>query len=212
LSLASPIKSNEDPGSRAIKTARFTAIVDATGPPDVHVLLTAPENDKVLQSAIKQNRVMTIEQGRSRGKMDRGSIGFSAGQSRQFLIFPKSLARFAGSSVVAIKYDLLKQGEARVPSRSFLKATAIKKEKEQAADNRKTQPSSPAKIIPFASPAQSPPPEPVKPAQDLQSELQDAIELLDQGRHDAALNLLRRILKDLQQSRPESSKSERQRK
>jgi hypothetical protein len=196
----------------SIKTTRFTAIVEAAGPPDVHVLLTAPEDDKVLQSAIKQNRVMTIEQGRSRGKMDRGSIGFSSGPSRQFLIFPKSLAQFAGSSVVAIKYDLLKQGDARVPSRSFLKATAIKKEKEQAADNRKTQPSSPAKIIPFASPAPLPPPEPVKPAQDLQSELQDAIELLDQGRHDAALNLLRRILKDLRRSRSESSKPERQRK
>jgi hypothetical protein len=196
----------------SIKTTRFTAIVEAAGPPDVPVLLTAPEDDKVLQSAIKQNRVMTIEQGRSRGKMDRGSIGFSSGPSRQFLIFPKSLAQFAGSSVVAIKYDLLKQGDARVPSRSFLKATAIKKEKEQAADNRKTQPSSAAKIIPFASPAPPPPPKSVKPAQDLPSELQDAIELLDQGRHDAALNLLRRILKDLQQSRPESSKSERQRK
>ena len=62
-----------------IKTTRFTAIVEAAGRPDVHVLLTAPENDKVLQSAIKQNRVMTIEQGRTRGKMDRGSIGFSPG-------------------------------------------------------------------------------------------------------------------------------------
>ena len=194
-----------------IKTTRFTAIVEAAGRPDVHVLLTAPENDKVLQSAIKQNRVMTIEQGRTRGKMDRGSIGFSAGQSRQFLIFPKSLARFAGSSVVAIKYDLLEQGDAQVPSRTVLKATAIKK-KEQAADNRKTQSSSPAKIIPFTSPAPPPPPEPVKPAQDLQSELQDAIELLHQGRHDAALSLLRRILKDVRQSQPESSKSEGQRK
>ena len=57
------------------KTTRFTAIVEAAGRPDVHVLLTAPENDKVLQSAIKQDRVMTIEQGRIRGKMDRGSIG-----------------------------------------------------------------------------------------------------------------------------------------
>jgi hypothetical protein len=193
------------------KTARFTAIVEAAGRPDVHVLLTAPENDKVLQSAIKQNRVMTIEQGRSHGKADRGCVGFSPGQSRQFLIFPKSLARFAGSSVVAINYELLKEGDARAPSRSFLKATAIQK-KEKPANNRRTQPSSPAKIILFTSPAPPPPPEPVKPVQDPQSELQNAIDLLTQGRRGAALNLLKRIVKDLRQSSSESSKSEKERK
>jgi hypothetical protein len=194
-----------------IKTTRFTAIVEAVGHPGVHVLLTAPENDKVLQSAIKENRVMTIEQGRSRGKMDRGFIGFSPGQSRQFLVFPKSLARFAGSNVVAINYDLLEQGDARVPSRSSSKTPAIK-QKEKPAEKRKTQPSSLAKIIPFTSPAAPPPPEPVEPAQDLQSKLQNAIDSLAQGKRDAALKLLKRILKDLRQSQPESSKSERQKK
>jgi hypothetical protein len=194
-----------------IKTTRFTAIVEAVGHPDVHVLLTAPENDKVLQSAIKENRVMTIEQGRSRGKMDRGFIGFSPGQSRQLLVFPKSLARFAGSNVVAINYDLLEQGDARVPSRSSSKTPAIK-QKEKPAEKRKTQPSSLAKIIPFTSPAAPPPPEPVEPAQDLQSKLQNAIDSLAQGKRDAALKLLKRILKDLRQSQPESSKSERQKK
>ena len=200
-------------GREPIKTVRFSAIVDAAGHPDVHVLLTAPENDKVLQSAIKQNRVMTVEQGRSRGKVDRGSIGFSPGPSRQFLIFPKSLARFAGSSVVAIKYDLLKQGEARVPPRSFWKAPATKK-KEQVPDNRKTQPSSPAKIIPFTSsaPPTPPPQEPVKPAGDLQSELQKAIDFLTKRQQGAALDVLRDILRDLRQSQPGPSKSKDQRK
>jgi len=189
------------------KTTRFTTIVEAAGHPDVHVLLTAPENDKALQGAIKENRVMTIEQGRSRGKMDRGVIGFSPGQSRQFLIFPKSLARFAGSNVVAINYDLLKQGDARAPSRPSLKAPAIRR-KEKAADKGKTQPSSPAKIIPFTSPASPPAPELVEPVQDLRSELQNAIDFVAQGRRDAALNLLKRILKDVRQSQPKSSKSQ----
>jgi hypothetical protein len=191
-----------------IKTARFTAIVEAVGRPDVHILLTAPENDKVLQSAIKQNRVMTIEQGRSRGKADRGCLGFSPGQSRQFLIFPKSLARFAGSSVVAINYELLKQGDAQAPSRSVSKPTPIPK-KEKAAHNRKTQPVSPTKIIPFASSAPPPPPEPLEPAQDLQSELQNAIDLLTEGRRSAVLKLLKRIVKDLRQSSESSKESER---
>ena len=194
-----------------IKTTRFAAVVETVGRPDVHVLLTEPENDKVLQAAIKQNRIMTIEQGRTRGKMDRGSIGFSSGQSRQFLIFPKSLAQFAGSSVVAIKYDLLKGGDERVPSRSVSKTTAMKM-KEEPTERRKTQPSSPAKIIPFASPAALPAPKAVNPAQDLQSKLQEAVNLLTQGQHNTALRLLRRILKDFGQSKSESSKSEDQRK
>lgn len=194
-----------------IKTARFTAVVEASGRPDVHVLLTTPENDKVLQSAIKQNRVMTIEQGRSGGKTDRGSVGFSPGQSRQFLIFPKSVLRFAGSSVVAIKYDLLKQGDARVPARSFVKAPAIKKQ-EKSADNRKTQPSSPAKIIPFTSPAPPVSHESAKPAKDFRSELRLAIDFLTQGRDDAALNVLKRVVKDLQHSQGKSSKPEGRRK
>jgi hypothetical protein len=192
-----------------IKTTRFTAVVETVGRPDVHVLLTEPENDKVLQAAIKQNRIMTVEQGRTRGKMDRGSIGFSPGQSRQFLIFPKSLAQFAGSSVVAIKYDLLKGGDERAPSRSILKTTATKK-KEQPTEHRKTQPSSPAKIIPFMSPAALPAPKAVKLPQDLQSSLQEAISLLTQGQHNAALRLLRRMLKDFGQVKSESSKSESQ--
>jgi hypothetical protein len=206
-----PIRAMKTQVREPIKTARFTAIVEAVGRPDVHVLLTAPENDKVLQSAIKQNRVMTIEQGRSRGKADRGCVGFSPGQSRQFLIFPKSLAPFAGSSVVAINYELLEQGEAQAPSRSVSKAISIQK-KESPAVNKKTQPSSPAKIIPFTSSASAPPSEPVEPAHDLQSELQNAINLLAEGRRDAALNLLERIVKDLRQSSSESSKSGKERK
>ena len=188
------------------KTTRFSAIVEAAGRPDVHVLLTAPENDKVLQSAIKHNRVMTVQQGRSGGKVDRGLVGFEPGQSRQFLIFPKSLAPFAGSTVVAIKYDLLKQGDARVPSHSFLEATIIKN-KEKPVEDRKTQAPPPAKIIPFTSSTPPPSQPPVEPAQDLKSELQRAIDFLTQGRHDAALNLLKGILKGLRQSQPESSRS-----
>lgn len=209
-SLAFPIKAMKTQARDPIKTTRFTAVVEAVGRPDVHVLLTAPENDKVLQAAIKQNRIMTIEQARTRGKMDRGAIGFSPGQSRQFLIFPKSLAEFAGSSVVAIKYDLLKGGDERAPSRSVSKTTVRKKE--PTAERGKTPPSSLAKIIPFSSPAVPFTPEPVKPAQDLQSKLQEAINLLSQGQHNAALRMLRRILKDLRQGKSESSKLEGQRK
>jgi hypothetical protein len=188
------------------KTARFTAIVEAAGRPDVHVLLTAPENDKVLQAAIEQHRVMTIEQARTSGKADRGSIGFEPGQSRQFLIFPRSLARFAGSTVVAVKYDLLKQGDSRVPSRAFVKTPAAKN-KVRSKEKRETPAPSTAKIIPFMN---SEPPtvkEPIEPLQDVRKELQKAIDFLAQGRQSAALNLLKRIVSSLRPPGPGSSKS-----
>ena len=47
---------------------------------------------------------------------------------------------------------------------------------------------------------------------DLQSELQKAINFLTKGRHGAALDVLRDILKDLRQSQPGSSKSKDQKK
>jgi hypothetical protein len=188
------------------KTARFSAIVDAAGRPDVHVLLTAPEDDKVLQAAIKQDRVMTIEQTRSSGKADRGTIGFEPGQSRQFLIFPKSLARFAGSTVVAIKYDLLKQGDSRVPSRAFVKTKAAKT-KMPSKEKRETRAPSTAKIIPFRNSEPATVQEPVEPLQDLRKELQKAVDFLAQGRRSAATDLLKRIINGLRPPGPGPSKS-----
>ncbi len=192
------------------KTARFSEIVEAAGRPDVHVLLTTPENDKVLQTAIKEQRVMTIEQARTRGKADRGTIGFDPGQSRQFLIFPKSIGRFAGSAVVAIKYDLLEPGDSQVPSRPAVKEKVAKSKAEARGDTKSQAPPT-AKIIPFTNSAPPPPEEPVEPIQALRNELQNAIGLLTQGKEGAALKLLRRIVKDLRPPQLEAAKPESQR-
>jgi hypothetical protein len=188
------------------KTARFAAVVEAAGRPDVHVLLTAPENDKVLQAAIKQHRVMTIEQARTSGKADRGTIGFEPGQSRQFLIFPRSLARFAGTTVVAIKYDLLKQGDTRVFSRASVKTKAVKN-KVQSKENKPKRELSTAKIIPFTNSEPPITPEPVDPLYDLRKDLQKAVSFLAQGRQSAAINLLKRIINGLRPPGLGSSKS-----
>ena len=40
-----------------MKTERFASIVQAAGNPVAHLLLISPEKDKVLQTAIKTNRV-----------------------------------------------------------------------------------------------------------------------------------------------------------
>jgi hypothetical protein len=90
-----------------MKTVRFSEIVNSSGKPDTHLLLTSPAKDRTLQAAIKSNRVMTVYQGSGSTKTDYGTIGFEEGSSRQFLLFPKTLKSFAGRRVVGIKYDLL---------------------------------------------------------------------------------------------------------
>lgn len=90
-----------------MNTVRFSEVVNSSGRPDTHLLLTAPAKDKELQAAIKANRVMTVYQGLGSTKTDYGTIGFAEGSSRQFLLFPKTLKPFEGKRVIGIKYDLL---------------------------------------------------------------------------------------------------------
>jgi len=90
-----------------MNTVRFSEVVNSSGRPDTHLLLTAPAKDKELQAAIKANRVMTVYQGLGSTKTDYGTIGFAEGSSRQFLLFPKTLKSFEGKRVIGIKYDLL---------------------------------------------------------------------------------------------------------
>ncbi len=90
-----------------MKTIRFSEVVNSSGKPDTHLLLTAPAKDQKLQTAIKSNRVMTVYQGSGSTKADYGIVGFAEGSSRQFLLFPKALKLFEGKRVIGIKYDLL---------------------------------------------------------------------------------------------------------
>jgi hypothetical protein len=187
-----------------MKAARFVNVVEAAGRPDVHVLLTRPENDSTLQAAIKSHRVMTVHQNRIRGKADQGTVGFDPGQSRQFLIFPRSISQFAGRSIVAIKYDLLKGGDAQAQAKSSKTANSTRKSRSKA----KLPKAATRKIIPFVKPLA---PENLdlndEKLRDLGQPLRRAIELLKQGKQDAAVRLLSKLSKDLRPPRSESSKS-----
>jgi hypothetical protein len=187
-----------------MKTARFVSVVEAAGHPDVHVLLTRPENDSALQAAIRSHRVMTVHQSRIRGKADQGTVGFDPGQSRQFLIFPRSLSQFAGRSIVAIKYDLLKGGDAQAQAKSSKTANSTRKSR----PNAKPPKAPTRKIIPFVRPLA---PENLdlndEKLRDLGQPLRRAIELLKQGKQDAAVRLLSKLSKNLRGPRSESSKS-----
>lgn len=95
-----------------MKTVRFAQMVAACGRPEVHLLLVEPKLDPTLQRALKAGRVMTIHQANVGTKADFGTIGFER-TGGQILIFPKSLARFAGQRVVGINFDLTTDPPAR---------------------------------------------------------------------------------------------------
>jgi hypothetical protein len=184
-----------------MKTARFVDVVKASGKPDIHVLLTRPESDNTLQTALKSHRVMTIHQDRIRGKADRGTVGFDPGPLRQFMIFPRSISQFAGRYILAIKYELLQGGDAQSGPLSP-KRTA------KPASKAKPAKSTVSKIIPFAKAASTESRNrDGKVSQGPAEQLQEAIDLLKGGKQAPALKILRKLAKNLRPVRPESSKS-----
>jgi hypothetical protein len=88
------------------KTKRFADVVSKAGKPEVYTLWLKPAQDRHLQSLIKNNRVMTIQQ--SETGTDFGFAGFKASKGGRYLVFPKSLKRFDNNRVVGINWDLVK--------------------------------------------------------------------------------------------------------
>ena len=89
-----------------VKTARFAQVVDKVGKPEVYTLWQKPGQDRHLQSAIKNHRVMTIQ--KSDAGTEFGMVGFEERKGASYLVFPKSLKRFENQRVVGINWDLVK--------------------------------------------------------------------------------------------------------
>jgi len=88
-----------------IKTARFSQVIENCGKPEVRTLWQKPAADRHLQAEIKKNRVMTILKSESR--TDFGIVGFKESKEARYLIFPKSLKRFAEKRVIGIEWALV---------------------------------------------------------------------------------------------------------
>jgi len=88
-----------------VKTARFRAVVEKCGRPEVYTLWLKPKTDRHFQSLLKNNRVMTIRP--SESGTDFGEVGFHKGTGARFLAFPKSLKRFEGQRIVGIDWTLV---------------------------------------------------------------------------------------------------------
>ncbi|HEX8280110.1 MAG TPA: hypothetical protein VF551_01930 [Chthoniobacterales bacterium] len=89
-----------------LKTARFAVVVEKCGTPEVYTLWQKPAADRPLQSALKKHRVMTIQVNES--GTDYGVIDFCERKGASFLLFPKSLRRFADKRIVGIDWELVK--------------------------------------------------------------------------------------------------------
>ena len=94
-----------------VKTGRFSEIVEKAGRPESYTLWQKPSADRHLQSAIKNNRIMTIQ--RTESGTEFGIVGFKQTKDARYLVFPKSLKRFENRRVVGINWDL-------VPGRELL--------------------------------------------------------------------------------------------
>jgi hypothetical protein len=86
------------------KTARFSQVIEKCGKPQVYTLWQKPSTDRHLQAQLKNNRVMTIL--KTESGTDFGIAGFKERKGATYLIFPKSLKRFADRRIVRIDWAL----------------------------------------------------------------------------------------------------------
>jgi hypothetical protein len=89
------------------KTARFSQVIENCGKPQVYTLWQKPSADRHLQAQIKNNRVMTIL--KTESGTDFGIVGFKESRDARYLIFPKSLKRFAEMRIVGIDWTFVSE-------------------------------------------------------------------------------------------------------
>jgi len=90
-----------------VKTARFSEVVEKCGRPHVYTLWQKPSADRHFQAQIKNTRVMTIQ--KSESGTDFGIAGFKEAKGASYLVFPKSLRRFADKRIVGIDWVLVRE-------------------------------------------------------------------------------------------------------
>ena len=89
------------------KTARFSHVIEKCGKPQVYTLWQKPSTDRHLQAQLKNNRVMTIL--KTESGTDFGIAGFKERKGATYLIFPKSLKRFADRRIVGVDWALISE-------------------------------------------------------------------------------------------------------
>ena len=89
------------------KTARFSQVVKNCGKPQVYTLWQKPSADRHLQAQIKKHQVMTIL--KSETGTDFGIAAFKDSKDARYLIFPKSLKRFAEKRIIGVDWSVVRE-------------------------------------------------------------------------------------------------------
>jgi hypothetical protein len=90
-----------------VKTARFSQVIEKCGKPQVYTLWQNPSVDRHFQAEVKKNRLMTIL--KTGTGTDFGIAGYLKNTEARYLIFPKSLKRYAEKRVVGIDWALVRE-------------------------------------------------------------------------------------------------------
>ena len=89
------------------KTIRFSQIVEECGQPNVYTLWEKPAADRRFQAQLKNSRVMTVQ--KSESGTDFGIVGFKEWKGARYLVFPKSLKKFADKRVIGIDWARVRE-------------------------------------------------------------------------------------------------------
>jgi hypothetical protein len=100
-----------------MKTIRFGDLVRDSGRPRTVTLWAKPQDDPLLNGAIKKNRIITVVQ--ENGKKDHGLVGFRLLPGALYLEFPRPLPRDEEARVIGINYQLI--DEPTVPEKDRAK-------------------------------------------------------------------------------------------
>jgi len=87
------------------KTVRFAQVIEKSGKAQVYTLWQKPSTDRYLRAQLKNHRVMTIL--KTQSGTDFGLAGFKEEKGATYLVFPKSLKRFADQRVIGIDWSLV---------------------------------------------------------------------------------------------------------
>jgi len=90
-----------------VKTARFSQVVEESGKPQIYTLWQKPSADRHFQMQIKKNRVMTVL--KSESGTDFGIVGLKETKEARYLVFPKSLKRFAEKRIIGVDWALVRE-------------------------------------------------------------------------------------------------------
>lgn len=176
-----------------MKTARFVDLVSQCGKPHSHLLLVAPAKDGALQAAIRANRVLTVHQEHVGKHQDHGEVGFAEDAHAQYLVFPRSLAPFAGKKIVGINYDLLAAPPAQPAAAPRRTSPARRASHPRFKFSPSSTPTPPAHAESATAPS-APPPIALDAA--LRREIRLALQELRDGKTVAAYERLQTALRD----------------